>query len=45
MEKLAEPKKEDIDELHELYLKNLQELFDEHKVEYSDYPDACLEFV
>ena len=45
VEKRTNPSREEVDALHNLYLLRLTELFDVHKQEHSDYPDATLVFV
>ena len=36
---------EDIDQLHEIYMRHLKELFEKYKNTYTDLPDAELEII
>lgn len=45
VKRVAEPSQEQIDQLHDLYVKSLVELFDEHKQKYSNGKDIKLEII
>ncbi|XP_077987282.1 2-acylglycerol O-acyltransferase 1-like [Glandiceps talaboti] len=42
VKKMTHPTDEDINKLHEIYVRELKHLFDEHKVKYPDYKDKEL---
>lgn len=43
--KRSNPTPAEVNRLHQLYVKRLKELFDRHKNEHSDYPNATLEIL